>query len=210
DGQVERLLRRFRIETSVDGVAYQPVFEGRLSSAKIDQAFVFDAPVEARFARLVAIDSHRGQVEGYFGEWKLIAEETELTSGLDLATPELGGHVVWSRPLLSAGDFEDLLTGAGAIGRVDLAFEDAFSFAVGFQGTRAAMIRSISLTQPEAAAEQLFDTVEIAVILTGAVGPWRPLTEAELRAAGTTTSIDLAVPSWARYVQFTFPKRDDQ
>src|SRR5690606_14367987 len=118
DSETERQLRTFRIETSLDGVGYQTAFEGRLSGARVDQAFVFDAPIEARFARLVAVDSQRGDAEGFFGEWKLIADEPALISGLDLSTPELGGHLVWSRPPLGEGASVDILTEtAGLIDR---------------------------------------------------------------------------------------------
>src|SRR5690606_7251410 len=102
DGPTAEQLRRFRIETSLDGDSYEVAFEGRLTAAKVDQAFVFDRPVAARFARLVAVDSHRGRVEGYLGEWKLIADDPTLFSGLDIAAARLGGNVVWSKPLLTS------------------------------------------------------------------------------------------------------------
>src|SRR5690606_10895304 len=67
DGDTLRQLRRFRIETSLDGVTFEPVFEGELGSLKRDQAFVFAQPVVARYARLIAVDAHNGRAEAYLG-----------------------------------------------------------------------------------------------------------------------------------------------
>src|SRR5690606_14654639 len=120
DQDAGRQLRTFRIETSLDGVTYQPVLEAGLSAARVDQAFEFGSPVTARFARLVGIDAHGGVSPSYFGEWKLISDDPALFSGLDLALPELGGNVVWSRPLLGSGDHIDVLSVAGNVGFLDL------------------------------------------------------------------------------------------
>lgn len=208
DAATDRQLRRFRIETSLDGASYETVLEAELSASRVDQAFVFDRPVTARFARLIGIDSHGGDPQGYFGEWKVIAEDPALFSGADLATPELGGHVVWSDPLLGTGDLRNLLAGDGAIGRLDLLRHDAYTFALGFQSGRAALVSEVRLTQPEVDAERLFERVEVAVSTAGAAGPWRPLTAAELGAAGRTTEVELDEPVWARYLRFTFPKTE--
>lgn len=209
DAATERQLRRFRIETSLDGENFETVLEGELSASRVDQAFVFERPVPARYARLVGLTSHRDAEGGYFGEWKLIAEDASLLSRLDLATPALGGHIVWTQPLLGTGDFHDILEGEGAISRLDLRGFDAYAFAFGFDNGRAAKVSAISLTQPEADAELLFGDVEIAVSLSGAAGPWQPLVEAELGAAGEATHIELDSPVWARYLRFTFPKAED-
>ena len=201
-------LRRFRVETSLDGVGFETILEGELSASRVDQSFVFERPVLARYARLVGVDSHGGDAQGYLGEWKVIAEDPALFSGLDLATPALGGHVVWSEPLLDTGDLQDLLAGDGAIGRLDLRGSEGYGFALGFRDGRAALVSEVSLTQPDAEAEQLFERVEVAVSTAGAAGPWRPLTSAELGAAGRTTTVRLDAPVWARYLRFTFPKTE--
>ena len=208
DGPTTEQLKRFRIETSLDGDTYEVAFEGRLSAAKVDQAFVFETPVEARFARLVAVDSHRGRVEGYLGEWKLIADDAALFSGLDIAASKFGGNVVWSNPLLTSDSRETILTTAGNSRGVDLREAESFSMVVGFDNARAALIRSFSWLQADAEAEQLFDSVEVATSLAGAAGPWEVVGEWPLGGATTTAELDLEAPLWARYVRFTLPKRE--
>src|SRR5690606_5685123 len=161
DQDAGRQLRTFRIETSLDGVTYQPVLEAGLSAARVDQAFEFESPVTARFARLVGLDADGGGSPSYLGEWKLIADDPALFSGLDLALPELGGNVVWSRPLLGSGDHIDVLSVTDNVGVLDLRDHEDFTFAIGFDNARAALIRSLQWLQVDEEAERLFETVEV-------------------------------------------------
>src|SRR5690606_11490493 len=69
-------LRDFAISTSLDGERFERVLTGRLSARPAEQAFVFAAPVEARFLRLEPIDNHRDDRNGYgaaIGEVKAVA-----------------------------------------------------------------------------------------------------------------------------------------
>src|SRR5690606_30240052 len=83
---VESQVRRFRIETSLDGATFTTALEGSLKAARVEQVFEFDAPITARYARLSIVDNHDGRDNGYVGEWKLIAAEFPLTS-VNLADP---------------------------------------------------------------------------------------------------------------------------
>src|SRR5690554_1146116 len=99
-------LRNFRIETSLDGSTFTTAYEGQLKAARIDQAFIFDAPVNARYLRLTGLDSQSGSTNGgYVGELRLIAADPALFGEHDLADPVLGGHVVWSDPHTENNNF---------------------------------------------------------------------------------------------------------
>ncbi|MDZ7708213.1 MAG: discoidin domain-containing protein [Trueperaceae bacterium] len=95
-------LRRFRIETSLDGESWETVLEDSLDAARVEQAFVFDRPVRARYARLVAIDDHDGRARRsvWLGEWKLLSGSWSPSEPIDLAAQRLGGVVVSSDPLV--------------------------------------------------------------------------------------------------------------
>src|SRR5690606_34895132 len=83
-----------------------------------------------------------------------------------------------------------------------------FTFAIGFDNARAALIRSLQWLQVDEEAERLFDTVEVAVSMTGAAGPWQVVGEWSLGGPATNVEIELAEPVWARYVRLSAPKRD--
>ncbi len=98
-------LRRFRVDVSLDGTEFSTVLSSELSPAPFEQPFVFDPPVQAKFVRLVMLDSHKLEFQTAIGlgEFKVIAapEEVPFSTGLNLAEPAKGGHVVYSNPLLS-------------------------------------------------------------------------------------------------------------
>ena len=60
DARVLDQARHFEVWTSLDGASYTLAFAGELRAARVAQPFVFDAPVRARFARLVVLDDHQG------------------------------------------------------------------------------------------------------------------------------------------------------
>lgn len=203
DAAPERQLRGFRIETSLDGESFETVLEGELEAARYEQAFLFEEPITARYARLVFESNHGGGGDGYVGEWRLIAADAGLFAGLDLSAPELGGHVVWSRPLLPSRG-RDVLTPGGSLRRIDLEGHDAFAFVVGFQHGRAAQVGAIEWTDSPEARER-FDRIFVESSLDGPAGPWTPVGEWEL-SSGLTMRADLDEPVWARYLRFTAPK----
>lgn len=210
DARVERQLRRFRVEASLDGTTYEAVLEAELSSARIDQSFQFAEPVDARYVRLVAVDGYAGQNEAYVGEWKLIAQDPAFLSGLDLLRPELGGQVVWTDPLVTDSSRAGLLTVENSVSRVDFRGAEALRIVVGFENGRAAMVRGVAWLQPEVDPERLHGEVDVSVSLAGPVGPWRPIGRWPLGGPGQTTEVDFDTPVWARYVMYTAPVGADQ
>src|SRR5690606_35188137 len=90
NADTERQLKRFRIETSMDGTTFTPVLEADLNAARVEHAFVFDVPVTARYARLVFVSNQTGGRDAYLGEWKLLAEDPAAFDRSNLAAVELG------------------------------------------------------------------------------------------------------------------------
>jgi len=209
DGSRESRLDGFRIETSLDGVNFTTALVGRLGAAPRERAFVFPAPVEARYARLV-FESGLDGTSGYVGEWKLIAADSYSPGELNLAAPELGGHVVRSEPYLGAGDTKILVAGNDRGDRLDLRDLADFSFVVGFNDDRAAQVTRLVWTERQeslADASMAFPVVNVEVSLAGGSGPWEPLAEWHLvRDGAGVATLTLDSPVWARYLRFTAPK----
>src|SRR5262249_38717820 len=66
--------RLFDLELSTDGATWQTVLSGELTPRLTDQSFVLDAPVPARFARLVIRSTWGGERSTLqMGEWQVIA-----------------------------------------------------------------------------------------------------------------------------------------
>lgn len=203
-------LRRFRMESSLDGVTFSPIFEGELQAARFEQVFEFDAPVKARYVRLVPLDDMLGRPEhGYVGEWKVYAQEAERFSGLNLADPDLGGHVVWSEPMLGS----NILVPDRRTGRSDVRQYDGLTFAIGFQHARAALVSQLVWTESEAglaAADGRVEYVIVEASVSGAAGPWEVVAEWQLeRDAGGVARLQFEEPVWARYLRFTVPKGEN-
>lgn len=197
-------VRDFTVETSLDGITFSPVFEGRLQAAQFEQVFEFDEPVTARFARLVAPG------RGYVGEWKLYAQDPSLFSGLDIARPDLGGYVVWSEPVLGGQRSGGILDPETRANRQDVRDLEGLSFVIGFNHARAAMVQRLEWRESEAglaAPDALAQTVVVESSLGGGAGPWENVAEWQLeRDRSGVASLEFEQPIWARYLRFSVPK----
>lgn len=207
DASTERQLKGFSIETSLDGRAFETAFVGELVAARFEQAFVFDEPVTARYARLVFGSSQGGPEDAYIGEWRLIAADPTLLSEGDLTAQHLGGHHVWSRPLLNSRG-QGMFAPGGRVERVDLRDHDSLTFVLGFHNGRAARVAALEWTDSVDAAER-FERVAVAASTEGPAGPWTPVGEWDLTAApGQIMRVELEEPVWARFLRFTAPRPD--
>ncbi|MDZ7801243.1 MAG: VWA domain-containing protein [Trueperaceae bacterium] len=207
-GGVSEQLHRFRIETSMDGETFTTVLEDRLQAARIEQAFAFDQPVRARYARLTFLDAH-GDRTARLGEWKLVAAPERDVGRLDLTRPELGGSVTWSRPILRHPG--ELLQEEPLRARnMDMRDHQELRFVVGFHHQRAAALDEIAwVVPPEAEAEEVPPEVIVEVSPYGPTGPWEEVGRLAPSSPGETASLALDPPAWARYVQFRVPKIED-
>lgn len=209
NADADRQLKRFRIETSMDGTTFTPVFEADLKAARFEQAFVFDTPVTARYARLVFVSNQTGGRDAYLGEWKLLAEDPAAFDRPNLAAIELGGHVVWSEPVLGGRYSNAVLTPEPDVHEVDVRDSGGLTFVVGFQNGRAAQVASLEWIESEDAAESpeaMFASALVEVSLTGPAGPWEPLVDWTLeRDASGRAVVTFDEPVWARYLKVHAP-----
>jgi Mg-chelatase subunit ChlD len=199
DVSVDRQLRAFEVWTSLDGATYTQALAGELRAARVEQPFVFEAPIAARFARLVFVDDHRGNAGGYLGEWRLIGDDATALGELNLADPALGGTVVWSDPV--QGDRDEVLD--ATITRTSLRDPPPeVTWVLGFHHGRAAQLARLEWLPPtEGEASERFTEVTVSVGLDGPIGPWTPLGTWDVGGdAPRTWTLD--APTWARYLRF--------
>jgi hypothetical protein len=210
--QILRQLRTFELSTSVDGETFESVLEGELAAARLEQGFVFDRPVEARFVRLRFLDDQNPGDQGQtisLGEWKVLSDDRSLVDGADLADVRNGGVMVWSDPLVGPN-----VVLAGNDGRASLdgrRFEEA-TFVIGFHHGRAARIeRLVWVDGDRAVGAHAFQVARVEASMGGPTGPWTELGEWELaRSVPGSVGLELDAPVWARYVRVTASGHDPE
>lgn len=206
---VHTQLRRFRIETSLDGESWETVLEDSLDAARVEQGFVFDAPVRARYARLVAIDDQDGRARSWIwlGEWKLLSGDWRPSEPIDLAAQRFGGVQVSSDPLVGNNAvLPDVDRDASVDGRT---VPEAM-FTVGFHHGRAARIDRLAwVASDRGDAETGFREVTVQASLEGPIGPWTEVGTWSLDLAHEERlEMELDAPIWARYLRFTASGHD--
>jgi len=202
---------------SMDGETFTPVLNRKLQPIKTEQYFVLDEPVLARFARLRLQHTFAGTPRRAvsLSEWKVITRPgVDITQGkgFNLAAPDIGGHIVYSRPLVSTNWDQALLSEKVDQSRVRLFADQPLEFVVGFNHNRAARIVRLEwLETPETKTKaQRFSRVNVAVSLESPLGPWKHLGGWELSGSDATTVMTLEQPEWARFVKFSAPGPDSR
>ena len=192
-------LKNFDILVSLDGETFTEVFSGELSAVKTEQAFIFDEPVEARFAQIRLKSNYSTRTHTGFGEWKLIAAPDVLKGPFNIADQALGGNVVYSDPFTSWKDAIVTAKYEGQFGKADI-----YEWVIGFHHNRAAQITELQwLDGSNQRPEKHLQKIEVEVSLEGPVGPWQPLATWELeRSEDGVAPLKLESPVWARYVRF--------
>jgi Mg-chelatase subunit ChlD len=201
---------RFELELSPDGGTWTRVLSGRLERSIRDQAFVLDEPVDARFARLRMLSTHReGALRISLGEWKVVAVPgtPSPVEPHDLAEPVLGGHVAWTEPQLNRIEQAQAMIDEdpATLEPVPIEPRDRLTWAVGFHEGRAARIAAIEWSDPPVSDPTTrIDELEVATSQDGPLGPWRPLGTWQLVRSpdGSVAPFVLDAPEWARYVRF--------
>lgn len=200
--------RHVEFELSMDGVEYTRALSGKLDTVGTDQYFVLDEPMPARFARLVADDNWAGHIGMplTLGEFKVIAVPGFDPLGGErpnLADPELGGHVVWSKPSITTGWDFAILTAAEDTHSVGVPADEPFEWVVAFHNNRAAQIESIELQTNSKSSSIDLNEIAVSVSLESPVGPWVPVASWSRADGGDTLELD--APVWARFIKFTVP-----
>ncbi len=193
---------------SMDGENFKPVVEEDLLPIRSEQAFVLDEPVTARYARLQLIHGYSGGSRGgvSLGEFKVIAKPgVDITGGegFNIADPEIGGHVAWSRPQITASDWDTMiLTSKEENPQVRANKGEPMEFVVGFHHDRAAQISRLHWIDSSGSDEtDRVGSVNLSVSLDSPVGPWQSIGDWTLPKDGGSNSFVFDTPVWARFVR---------
>lgn len=190
-----RQLARFRVETSLDGATWQTAIEATLGTPRREQSFVFDEPVEARYARLVFLSTHDGHGDAAIGEWKLVADGAP-EAAFDLADPALGGQLVWSN--VHPNSVNGVLAADGASNALSERRPSDLVWVVGFHHGRAAQIARLDAV-PSPREGTHIDEVVVESSVSGPTGPYEPVATWRIGEG----PLELDPPLWARYLRFT-------
>ncbi|MFP4036275.1 MAG: OmpA family protein [Desulfobacteraceae bacterium] len=212
-------LKEFDVLVSRDGEEFQTVFSGELDRRPVEQAFVFDRPVEARYARLRLRSNHEGASTGRvgMGQWKVIAAPGESVAPerpFNIGAQKLGGHVVWADP--SPGNYNILsgmLTEEGnEKGLIRLPKAQPVHWVVAFHQHRAALIHELQwVDPPDGTKGNRLENIKVAVSTESPIGPWKELGRWRLeRSAEGVKPFTLPEPVWARYVLFSSTDADER
>lgn len=212
-GEANDRLRGFRLELSMDGEEYWTVLEDELASGIVEESFVFAEVQEARFARLTPLSRYGGSLNlMHLGEWKLIAADPAPFGQLNIAQPELGGHVAWSSPLMRDRG-RAILTPEDEHSQLDARGHDSAQWVIGFHHARAAQLDRLEWqaavdSSGESASSRL---VTVEASLGGAAGPWHELAQWQVSTSPGENNV-LALPDmpWARYLRFTVPLEEGE
>lgn len=206
-------LGKFAIAVSLDGERWDRVVEDAVDPLAMEQAFVLETPVMARYARLIPLTAAFGDAGGSsvrIGQFKVIAARGwRPDSGpINLAAPQSGGHLVWSDPWLRKSAFETgMLVADGDAPRMELRGDTRGTLVLGFEHGRAARLDTLSLRQvSDAEAGSRPSRVHIATSVDGPLGPWHDIGAFEL--GPTDAGIDLPGSRWARFVRLIFETSD--
>ncbi|MEZ4607494.1 MAG: hypothetical protein R2865_12045 [Deinococcales bacterium] len=200
-------LSDFEVLSSLDGENYQSILITKLSSSKTEQYFAFPETVKARYAalRFISKQDLNDKRNINLGEWKLFSPDAPLVHA-NLADPRLGGHVLYSSPLMPQGNpiLTEVLDQRGE--RVTLRLKEAQTnlfWVMGFHHERAALIEGFEwLEHSNSQADQRLKHINISYSLDSPLGPWLALNTWQLNPDNTEHQLKLETPIWARYLRF--------
>ena len=198
----------FELQLSLDGQTYESVLKAKLQALAIDQPFVLDRPVSARFARLILLSTQSEKTNDQLalGEWKVIARpglDISRGKGINIAKPELGGHVVWASPRISGNRDQVILTEKVDSKPVSVKAAQQVDWVVAFQDERAARITRLEWVDTQGdKPEQQLKQVKVFSSMNGPVGPWE--LQADWNAGESKTlNFEPGKGIWARYLKFS-------
>jgi len=206
----ERFLKNFEVSLSLDGKEFTPVLADELVPIKAEQLFVLKRPVQARYARLHLKDTFEGRPKPYMslGEFKVIARpgvDISDGKGFNIANPALGGHVVWSRPAITASNWDgDMLLEDGQYDQTRVRAGQALEWVIGFHHGRAAQITRLEwIDSARTTADRKIQKVSVTVSRESPVGPWQPIGDWNLAGGTAPPVFTFDEPTWARFVKLS-------
>ncbi len=205
----------YALAVSGDGSDWQTVAEGRLNTGMAPQYVPFAEPVQAKFLRLrvPGCQADPDCSRFFLPEVQLIAKPGWTMPGpLNIANPDLGGHVVYATDSFSGSWNVDLLDsdrGVHNFRERDERWPDTVDAVIAFEQDRAAQVSRILWRNAEARTPSFpFATVYVSTDTPN--GPWQQAGVLPAPAEGALQSVlDLETPVWARYVRLSFPRGED-
>jgi outer membrane protein OmpA-like peptidoglycan-associated protein len=209
-GKPDLRTKSFDVLVSLDGQTFKQVFSGELDRCAEEQTFVFDEPVEARYARLRINSNHEGTSgRMMLGQWKVIASPGVHIPGrppLNIASAHLGAHVDWADPFPGEASYlQGMLDENERAAGFDLREPRPIQWVVSFFQQRAARITELQWVDgdPRNRYESLSEIV-VSASMESPLGPWTELGLWKLeRTADGVAPFVLPEPQWARYLMFT-------
>ena len=179
-----------------------------LKSIHAPQYLVFDKAVKTDRLRFVfpRCNSKCGQV--WVQEIQAIAVPGSHPEGLppiNIADPELGGHVVWANHSFSGNWNNDLLIAVPSASNVGWSSRTpVLNATIAFHQNRAALLQALNwVGDPDDTARIAEAQVEASV--AGPNGPWTALGQLPAPPLGEDRStLTFDPPVWARYLRFSF------
>lgn len=209
-------LKDFTLWLSMDGTHFTEALRAKHEKPNEQQCFILPDPQKARYAKLTLHTNQYNQTtkDISLGEWEVIADpsEAKLSQPLNIAEPNLGGHVIWSSHYLSRDWDRDALWDKNKIEKREREKnEEELSFVVGFQNERAAKITDLIWQESDKSKrETRLGDATIEVSTQTPFGPWKQVGTWERNSTldKNETCYHFATATWARYVKFTlnYPK----
>lgn len=209
----KQMIKDFEVLLSVDGEQFETVTSGRLETAPFEQAWVFEQPITARYARL-RVKSNYGDNRGRLclGEFKVVADPASSPfegQDLNVGLARLGGHVVWSDPLISEGNSRDLLTEETEQPGWKADHLNRNAFVVALHHNRAALLRELQWVGVQGTNQKQLSWVNVSISTESPLGPWAALGRWELESdPAVTSAFRLDPPVWARFVRISTSEPD--
>lgn len=204
DGSYISRLKTFSVSVSPDGQTFAPAGSFEMSLGEIQQAFVFDRPVEARFVRIDPISTHLPGTSGGLAldEVQVVAGPRATTSEpQDIAASSRGGQMVHSTPYFA---WSSMQTPGSRASRFRALPPDSptVEMVTAFRFHRAALIDEVVWhDDPAVEPGRRAALVRVERSLTTPVGPWETLGEFQ-PGDGGPSSLRFDDPHWARYLRF--------
>lgn len=206
-------LRRFELHTSTDGVNYTLALRGELSSTHRTQYFEFERPITARYAKLVALDTVKGQFKANhaLASELMLFSATTKPQGIDLTSADAGGHVVYHQfepasPSLIDSLYSALIDPVADQAPPSCSFgkdQTQAEWVVGLHHNRSARVSAISYA-PDSHANDLppLPRLKLAYSNRGPLGPWHELADWQANELLQPQQLDLAEQPWVRFLRF--------
>ncbi|MDT8321431.1 MAG: VWA domain-containing protein [Xanthomonadales bacterium] len=198
----------FEVLLSSDGAEFTLAATGTLSPIRREQSWLLEQPVTASHARLRILSNHGGNRGRLcLGEFKVVADPAFNPwpgKRLNLGLPGYGGHVAWSKPLITAHHAMGLLSEEAESPSWRVDHLNSNEFVVGLHHGRAALIRELQWLPVDKSGHAHPGWIQVFASMDGPIGPWKPLGRWELGGGPSQPRVfSLEEDTWVRFLRFS-------